>query len=300
MERGWGMRGMYYLLYAFLYLVSLLPFWILYGISYIAYLIVYHIIGYRKEVVLSNLAIAFPTKTNEERKIISKKFYKNFTDSFIETIKLLSISKRPLQKRFTCNYESLNKYYSTGRNIQLHLAHFFNWEYGVLSVSLTSEFPLLVVYMPIANKAINKVFLKLRSRFNAKMIAATSYLKDFKPYSKERFCLVFVADQNAGNYHTAYWLPFFGKIAPFVTGPEKSARLNNTVCFYAKFTKRKRGYYYIEFIEMTDEPRLLKEGELTKQLIQFVEENLAAQPDNYLWTHRRWKRTFEPGRHRAL
>lgn len=291
---------MYYIVYAFLYVFSLLPFWILYGISYCTYVLIYYVVRYRKDVVIENLTIAFPDKSTEEKEGIAKKFYKNFTDSFIETIKLFSISPAQLQKRFNWDCGELNKYYETGRNVQAHLGHFFNWEYANLSVSLTATFPVLVVYMPITNKAMNKIVIKLRTRFNAKIIGATTFLKDFRPYSKEHSCLIFVADQNAGLYNLAYWLPFFGKMAPFVTGPEKTARLNNSICVYVKFKKIKRGYYTVRLIEMTNEPRLLKEGDLTKSIRDMVEENIREQPENYLWTHRRWKRTFDPSKHRAV
>ncbi len=291
---------MYYLLYGFLYLVSLLPFWILYGISYVAYVIIYHFIGYRKDIVLSNLDIAFPNKSLSEKKIIAKQFYKNFTDSFIETIKLLSISKKQLNKRFICNYDSVNKYYATGKNVQLHLAHFFNWEYANLSFSMYSKFQLLIVYMPITAKALDKLFFKLRTRFNAKLISATSFLKEFKPFSRQRFCLVFVADQSAGHPAAAYWLPFFGKLTPFVTGPEKSARLNNAACLYAKFNKIKRGYYHLEFHEISDGEQRLNEGELTRRMIEHIENNIREEPADYLWTHRRWKHTFDPKLHQLL
>lgn len=291
---------MYYVVYGFCYLVSLLPFWFLYGISYLAYVLIYHVIGYRKHVVLSNLAIAFPEKTDAERKLIAKQFYKNFTDSFAEVLKLFSMSPAQLHKRFSWDHESLNKYHATGRNVQAHLGHFFNWEYANLSLSLQSVYKVLVVYMPIASKALDRVFIRLRTRFDAKMIGATSFLKDFKPYSKERTCLIFVADQNAGRYNLAYWLPFFGKLAPFVTGPEKTARLNNSICVYANFKKIKRGHYHVSIDEITTAPRLLKEGDLTKKIRDMVEENIRAQPENYLWTHRRWKRRFDPEKHRAL
>lgn len=300
MEKGLGGKSMYYILYGFLYLVSLLPFWILYSISYIAYVIVYYIIGYRKQVVLSNLAIAFPEKSLDERKLIAKKFYKNLTDSFIETVKLFSISKKQLQKRFRCDSDSLNDYYAADKNVQFHLAHFFNWEYANLSFSLNSKNLFVVVYMPLVNKAMDKIFISLRTRFNAKMISATSYVRDFKPYSKEKFSLVFVADQSAGNTLSAYWLPFFGKLTPFVTGPEKSARLNNTICYYAKFKKVKRGYYQVQFFNLTSNPRQLKEGDITKRMITYIEENIKEQPENYLWSHRRWKHEFNPSKHHAL
>ena len=291
---------MYYFIYGLLYLVSLLPFWVLYRVSDLAYIILYYITGYRKQVVMSNLTIAFPDKSDNEKKLIAKKFYKNFTDNFIEVIKLFSISPAQLQKRFTADISDLNKYYATGKNVQLHLAHFFNWEYANLTLGLGSDYPVLVVYMPIANKSFNKVFHKLRTRFNAKMIAANSYLKEFKPYSKERFCLVFVADQNAPKAAQAYWLPFFGRLTSFVTGPEKSARLTNAVCLYIKFKKIKRGHYHGQIFEISDNPRQTAEGDITKGFVKFIEENMREQPENYLWSHRRWKYTYDPTRHRAL
>jgi len=291
---------MYYLMYGFLYLLSLLPFWILYRISDFFYLVIYHIWGYRKEIVMSNLNIAFPEKTEAERKKIAKEFYQNLIDSFIETIKLFSISKKQLNKRISVDYSPLNNYYATGKNAQLHLGHFFNWEYGNLDLSLNSSFPALVVYMPIVNKAIDKIFYKLRTRFNGKLIAATAFRKEFMPYSKQRFCLVFVADQNPGITENAYWSPFFGKLAPFVTGPEKSARLNNTAVFMSKLYKVKRGYYYGSMELLTTEPGSFKEGEITKQMIAFIENEIRKHPSNYLWSHRRWKHEFNPDRHAQL
>ncbi|MEP6684051.1 MAG: lysophospholipid acyltransferase family protein [Parafilimonas sp.] len=291
---------MYYLLYGFLYLVSLLPFWIIYLISDLAYVLIYYVIGYRKDIVMSNLSIAFPEKSVEEKKVIAKKFYKNFTDNFIETVKLFSISKRQLQKRLVGNFEMVNDCYPSGKNVQFFLGHFFNWEYANLSLSLNSAYPELVVYMPLKNKAMNKIFYDLRSRFNAKMIAATNYLREFKPYSKQRFAIVFVSDQNAGETRTAYWLPFFNKLAPFVTGPEKSARLTNTINFYTQFKKIKRGYYEVKFYELNTTSENLKEGELTKRMIKLLEKNIREQPEIYLWTHRRWKHEYDALKHRAL
>ena len=290
---------MYYILYGIFYLISLLPFWILYGISNFAFILIYYVICYRKEIVFSNLNQAFPDKTLAEKKVIAKQFYKNFADNFIEVIKLFSISPAQVEKRFTWDYESLNKYYAADKNVQLHMAHFFNWEYSNLSAGLVSKFPILVVYMPIANKAMDRVFIKLRTRFNSKMIAATSFLKDFKPYIKERYCIVFVGDQSAGNTLTAYWLPFFGKLTPFVTGPEKNARLTGAVCLYVKFSRIKRGYYHISVSEITDGSKRLPEGELTRRMIALIESNIREEPSDYLWTHRRWKHTFDATIHRA-
>ncbi len=291
---------MYYLIYGLLYLVSLLPFWILYGISDFAYFIVYRLIGYRKKVVMENLALAFPGKTLEERKVIAKKFYKNFTDNFIEVIKLLSISENELKKRFIVDYEQINSFYASGRNVQFHLGHFFNWEYANLSLFENPLYTVLTVYKPLSNKNINRLFMKLRSRFGARLISARKFLRDFMPYSKQKYLLVFVADQNLGAIRKGYWLPFFGKLTPFVTGPEKSAKLNNSLAYYVYFSKVKRGVYQVKFILITDDARSMKEGDITKKLISLLEENIRENPENYLWSHRRWKHVYNPAIHRVL
>lgn len=288
---------MYYLLYGFLYIISLLPFWILYRISDVAFFILYYIIGYRKNIVLSNLDIVFPGKTTEEKKAISKKFYHNFTDNFIEIIKLLSLPEKEVKKRFSGEFDKVNKYFSSGRKVQLHLGHFFNWEFANLSLSTHSVFPVLVIYMPISNKAMDKVFYKMRSRFGAKLIAATNYGREIKPFQRQQNALVFVGDQNPGKIKLAYWFNFFGRLTPFVTGPEKSARLNDAITFYVKFTKLKRGYYFVSFHLLTDEARKLEEGTITKRMIGLVEESIKEQPENYLWTHRRWRHRFNPSVH---
>jgi len=99
---------MYYIVFGFLYLFSLLPFRVLYILSDGIYLLVYYVIKYRRDVVANNLLIAFPEKTAAERKKIEKDFYKGFVDTFIETIKLFSISGEELNKRFVCNFEVVN------------------------------------------------------------------------------------------------------------------------------------------------------------------------------------------------
>ncbi len=291
---------MYYFVYGFLYLISLLPFFILYRISDFFYFIIYHVWGYRKDVVMNNLAIAFPEKNEAEKKQIAKQFYKNLIDSFIETIKLLSISKKELNKRFIVPIEHINKYYDKGKNIQAHLGHFFNWELANLALSITSKFPVLVVYMPVVNKIFDKLFCKIRTRFNANMIVATHFRRDFFPFMKEKYCVMFVADQNPGVIENAYWSNFFNKPVPFVTGPEKNARLNNCIVYYVKIFKYKRGFYGVEFYLLSEDPCSLREGELTKKMIALLEQSIKEDPTNYLWSHRRWKHTFNPEKHQKL
>lgn len=291
---------MYYVVYGLLYLFSLLPWRVIYIISDGIYALLYYVISYRREVVANNLAIAFPEKSEEERKKIAKHFYHGFVDNFIETIKLLSISEEEMKERFTGNFEVVNNLHSTGKKVQLHSGHFFNWEFANTGYSLNFNYPLLTVYMPVTNKIFNRLFIHLRKRFGAVLIPATEFKKYFIPHAKTQYCLALVADQNPGGPDNAYWTTFFGRMTPIVKGPERMARANDTAVVMCNFSKIKRGFYHTELVLLTTEPRTLPQGEITKQMMRFIEDTIRKQPANYLWSHRRWKWEFDAEKYQSL
>jgi KDO2-lipid IV(A) lauroyltransferase len=272
----------------------------MYIISDAIYLLLYYLIGYRKDVVKNNLTIAFPEKSEKERVRIMKDFYKGFIDNFIETIKLFSISGDELNKRFVCNFEVVNDLYKTGKKVQLHSGHFFNWEFANAGYSHNFIYPLLTVYMPIRNKIFEKLFLHMRKRFGAHLIPATEFSKKFPAYAKKQYCLALVGDQNPGAPNTAYWTKFFGKLTPVVKGPERGARVGDTAIVMCNFYKLKRGYYKSDLVLLTTEPRSLPQGEITKQMMAFIEDTIRKHPANYLWSHRRWKWEFDETKYGKL
>ena len=73
--------------------ISFLPYLVLLLISEIIYLIIYKVIGYRKNIVFNNLKNSFPKKTNQELEQIMSDFYHHLCDLIVETIKMLNASK---------------------------------------------------------------------------------------------------------------------------------------------------------------------------------------------------------------
>ncbi len=280
---------MYYLVYGLLYLISLLPFFILYRISDFAYFIVYYIMGYRKSVVMNNLDIAFPEKTKKEKIRIAKTFYKNFTDTFIETIKLLSISKKAFSNMAEMNLDEAIRLAKSGKSIQFHAGHQFNWELANWIIADKMPIPFVGVYMKIKNAAIDKIFFDLRSRKGTVLVAAQEFKNKMHQLLNKQYCIGLAADQNPGVPSNAFWLNFFNRPAPFVTGPDKAAIRNNTAVIFIKLIKIKRGKYKFETQVLTENGAELKEGELTLLYRDVLEETIKQNPSNYLWSHRRWK-----------
>ncbi|MBP6022801.1 lysophospholipid acyltransferase family protein [Ferruginibacter sp.] len=280
---------MYYIIYPLLYLVSLLPFFILYGISDFFAFLLYHVIKYRRDVVFGNLTIAFPGKSDEERKKIAKKFYQYFTDTMIESLKFTSISKKQLLKRSTGTFDIINNLIDKGYSINLMAGHQFNWEYANLLYAINLKIPFVGIYMPVKNKIFDKIFFDMRSRYGTILISATDFKNKMHDVFKKQYMLALAADQNPGAALSGYWLNFFGRPTPFVTGPEKGAVKNNAAVVYVGFKKIKRGYYHFEATLLTEQSAATETGELTCMYRDVLEKTIKEDPANYLWSHRRFK-----------
>ena len=285
---------MYYVVYGFLWLFSLLPLRVLYFIADGFYGLAFYILKYRRDLVMNNLLIAFPEKTEKERKGIAKKFYHNLIDMFIETIKMLSISEKKLEKRFTANWDLVNNIYPTGKSVQFHVGHNFNWEWGNMVLTKNTVYKLLAVYMPFTSKITERLFYKLRTRNGAVFLRATYMKEDFLPYKDTQYVLGLVADQNPGHPGNAWWFNFFGKPTPFLKGPAKAAIANKTAVIFAFVHKPRRGYYEAIFTLGTEDAGTFTEQELTGKFVKYLEEVIRKYPDMWLWSHRRWKYEWKP------
>jgi Kdo2-lipid IVA lauroyltransferase/acyltransferase len=286
---------MYYFFRGFLWLLSLLHLRILYVIADGLYALIFYVFKYRKKIVLANLAQAFPEKTEAERVRIAKKFYKNFIDSFVETIKLFSTGKKFIQKHIQSDYSVYDKLHQQGKSFQMHACHQFNWEWINHHMSMQIPQKLLGVYMPISNKAFEKLFLRLRERYGTKMLPATDMKNSFLAWRSKEHVLVLVADQNPGHPGNSYWFEFLGKTAPFIKGPERYAREKGCPVVFSKSIKVKRGYYRLEHELVTENAAELPEAELSRRFVHYVSDLIRNQPENWLWSHRRWKFDWKDG-----
>ncbi|MFZ1786179.1 MAG: lysophospholipid acyltransferase family protein [Ferruginibacter sp.] len=285
---------MFYIIFGFLYLLSLLPLRILYFFSDAIYFFLYHVFGYRKSTVMANLKIAFPDKTEKEISGIAKQFYSNLTDTFIEIIKLISMSDRIFEKRCQGDFSLIEDLIKKGKNVQLHAGHQFNWEFGSLYMSKVIKLiPTYAIYMPINNSAMERMFLKIREKYGTIFIKATEFRKRRDEIFKKRFVFFLAADQNPGNPAAAYWQNYFSKAAPFITGPEQGGIKNDTAIVFVRSRIPKRGHYVLECELCTENAASTSTGEITRSFRDFLEKIIREEPANYLWSHKRWKWDYQ-------
>ena len=174
-------QALYFPLYLIIWLLSLLPFPLLYILSDILFLLVFYVARYRRKVVYSNMRNSFPDKSEKEIRKMQRAFYLHFCDYIVETIKLLHISDATTKRRFVMeNTEILQKALDEKRQVILMLGHYGNWEY-VPSITLWVNCPedglMGEVYRPLKNRWFNKFFLKLRSRYKTINIPKNDVLR---------------------------------------------------------------------------------------------------------------------------
>jgi len=283
---------MYYIVFGILYLISLLPLPVLYLLSYFFYFITYYVAGYRKEVVFKNIGIAFPEKSAAERKIIARRFYLHFWDNWIESLKLLSISKKALCRRVSGNLTDLEKVYASGRSCHVLLGHQFNWEWGNAYVKLKGV-SMLCAYSPLSNKIFDRLLLQIRCRFGSIMLPFNDMGRAMLPYRNKQYLLALVADQSPPLPARSYWLDFFDTPTAFLKGPERGAILGNMPVVFVSLSKPSRGHYHLTATLLTDNAGDLRPGELTKRYAQQLQDSIKEQPSLYLWSHNRWKHRWK-------
>ena len=281
---------MYFIIYGFFYLISLLPFPVLYFFSDVIYFLLFYVFGYRRRVVKANLIIAFPEKSEGEIREISKQVYHNLTDTFMEIIKLISMSEKIFNKRCKGDFSMIEDLVKKGKSVQLHTGHQFNWEFGSLLMSKEiKSSPTYAIYMPIKNTAVERLFLKIRQKYGTIFIKATEFRAKREQIFSERFVIFLAADQNPGNPASAYWLNYFNKPAPFITGPEAGGIKNDAAIVFVRSRIPKRGHYVLECTLYNESAAATAPGEITRAFRDFLETIIREEPHNYLWTHRRWK-----------
>jgi KDO2-lipid IV(A) lauroyltransferase len=280
---------MYYLLLFILYPISLLPLWVLYGISGAARRILFGLFGYRRAIVRANLKHAFPKKSESETEQIRRDFERAFCDQWIETIKLLTLSKERLARRMVFTGENLLALEAQGKNCAVFLGHQFNWEWASLRTQWATNQDFAGIYLPLSSKPVDALMQQLRSRGGGILISMKNLRAGLAKLAGRQYTLGLIADQNPSQPDAALWLPFMHREAPFHTGAETLARRAGAVPLFAALRCTRRGHYEVQFETLWNEDRVPPAGELTRRYVQRLEAALEAQPHNYLWSHRRWK-----------
>lgn len=274
----------------FVYLFALLPFRIAYLFADCLYYVAFYGIKYRKKVVYDNLNRAYPYKSPEEIDHIAKKFYRYLADIMVESIKGMTMRKKNIIRRHKIiNPEVIKDYVNKRQSVIGLTCHYGNWEWGSMSGSLQVEGKILAFYKPLSNVLLDSFARKKRAQCGTEMVSIMDTFGVFRANCLSTCVFLMVADQSPADINRAYWFDFLGLDTAFLHGPEKYSRMYNYPIVYIDIKPVKRGYYELELIKLIDDPSQNKEGEITRAYARMLEQRIEANPQYWMWSHRRWK-----------
>jgi KDO2-lipid IV(A) lauroyltransferase len=281
-------------------LLARLPLWFLYRISDLLFVVVYYGKLYRKQVVLDNLYRAFPEKTQQEREKIARAFYRNFCDFIIEILKGFAISKEEIMRRARPTNEAVEitkQLAATNQSLIVLATHHMSWEWASMSCSAEIETIVAPVYKKLANKNIDKLVYDMRSKFGATPVEMKASNREIIKPKEVSTGYILLADQTPAGNNAQYWTTFFGKEVPFFVGVARLAPQANLPIYFIRVTKVKRGHYLYNLELLRQPPYNTDEKGQDLSIIddysKKVEEIVRNYPENWLWTHKRWKRVKE-------
>ena len=282
---------MKYLLLILLWIFSLLPIQILYLISKIIRFIVYDILCYREKVVIDNIQNTFIEKSQTEVIKLKNSFYDYFFELIVEIIKLLSISKDELNKRFTfSNINVIKQALKKNNSVIVVVGHYGNWEWALRSASNLIDTKIIGVYKRINNTIFEWLLLKIRSNTNVLPVEIKSLPRELVN-NNEKKIYAMVADQSPTLEQSNVRINFLNRETLVYTGVEKISKKYNMPVFYLKIKLTSKGYYESTFEEINSKNINGKKLEITKEFFSKLENQIKSEPRLWLWSHKRWKHT---------
>ena len=280
-----------------LYIISLMPFWVLYGLADFIFVLVYYVVRYRRKIVAKNMRESFPELSDKELKKIARKFYRNFADYIVETIKLNHISDDEIKRRMVFkNMDVIDRLFDEKRSIAAYFSHCGNWEW-VPSITLWSrhttgkDVEFCQVYRPLKNKWYDEYMLRLRSRFNSLSFKKKTVLRDLLLLRRREMPSItgFMSDQKPSKGDESHIVKFLNHPSAVITGTEQVARKLDMAVVYFDMHKLSRGYYELEVKLITDNTSTMEPMAITDAYVKLLEETIKRNPSIWLWTHNRWK-----------
>jgi Kdo2-lipid IVA lauroyltransferase/acyltransferase len=270
--------------------LSMLPLFILYRFSDLFYLLLISVFPYRKTVIDENIRRSFPQMSEVEQRAIRKKFYRHFADILIEGIANLSMSQSELSKRFkVINPEVMQEMYDKKKSVLLVSGHYNNWEWLISAQQFLFPHQAMGIGMPMTSKFWDKKVNERRQRFGMKVVHSRNFKEEIQSM-KEPVAILTLSDQSPGDSRKSFWMEFLNQPTAVLFGTEQMAHSYDMAVVFFAVRKVKRGYYEMELKLITEEPRMLPWGAITEAHTRMLEYEIRHKPENWIWSHKRWKR----------
>jgi KDO2-lipid IV(A) lauroyltransferase len=269
---------------------SRLPLRALYVFASFLYLLAFYVVRHRHQVIREQIEKVFPNSGPAERRLIHRLYLKNFCDVMMEVLKSMSIRADDLCARVRiANLEVPRGYLDAGQSVIFVTSHLCNWEWLLHGVALQLGYPVDAAYKPLHDQWAERLMLKVRSRFGARLVPAKELLTDFMKRRGIVRAVGMNADQAPVSTDKRYWTQFLGQDTAFYVGAEQIGRAMRLPILYASMRRVRRGCYEVEFKPLWDGREATLPNTVTERYARACEIDVLKSPADWLWSYRRWR-----------
>jgi Kdo2-lipid IVA lauroyltransferase/acyltransferase len=269
---------------------SRLPMRALYAFSTFLYLLAFYVVRHRHQVIREQLEKVFPGSSAAERELIHTQFLKNFCDVMVEVLKSVSMTEADMRAHVQIvNLDVPRRYLDGGQSVMIVTSHLCNWEWLLHGVALQLGYPVDAAYKPLHDQWAERLMLKIRSRFGARLVPAKDLLADFLRRREIVRAVAMNADQAPVSTDKRYWTQFLGQETAFFIGAEQIARATRLPIMYASMRRIRRGYYEVELKLLWDGREVTGPNTVTERYARACEIDVLKSPADWLWSYRRWR-----------
>ncbi|MBN1927035.1 MAG: lysophospholipid acyltransferase family protein [Prolixibacteraceae bacterium] len=279
----------YYVLLALTWPMKFFPLEFHYIVADLIYFFIYRVFAYRVDVVRENLHNSFPDKSKTELRNIEKKFYRGLGEIFVETLYFSFAPSDKILKHIDVDYTALNELIEKKRSVIFMAGHFSNWEYSfVLAKNVSIQ--VYFVYKKLSNKAFDEFYKRFRSKFARPLEMNESFRQLMHDTNNNiPFASLLISDQRPLPHEIKHWVRFLNQDTPVLLGTEKLAIKTNSAILFLEIRKIKRGYYKVNLELLEEHPKKSENFDITTRFMKRLEQSVIKSPEQYLWTHKRWK-----------
>ncbi len=265
----------------FIYLCKFLPYKVIIFLGTLLGYLLLRVSPHRRQIAKTNMQLCFPEKNEEEIHDLLKNHFKNMGIGIFEIAIAWWSSKRTINKlKLSSKNVNIFKELDKNEGVLILIKHSTHVELDVRLMA--QEIELGGMYKHQSNEVMNYFMIKARNKYVAGAID-NHQAKEAIQRINNGHKFLYAADQDYGEKNSQF-IPFFGVDAATITFPERLSK--SGVKIVMANVSREGERFNLEFHEISD---FKEDGSVLKEVNEFYEKFILYSPENFLWTHRRFK-----------
>jgi Kdo2-lipid IVA lauroyltransferase/acyltransferase len=256
----------------------------------------YPLLKSRRNIALENLRYAYPEMEEAKRQQIAFLSFQSVSAAFVELLWYPNFTKTTIKQRVRIeNPEVLRELQEKKKGVVFLTAHYGSWELASQAMTVYSDGTVCTIAKPQSNMLIDRVITRWRELFGLKIVPMGISVREILRSLQDGNIVALAADQSAPKESVA--VEFFGREVPTFQGPAIFSLRTGAPIVLGCAVRQEDGSYTMRLqkVQSEDLHGVSDENilELTRRQVHMTEEEIRKHPEQWMWTHKRWKHALE-------